>query len=503
VSPAEPPTEGVQGDTIRRNTALSLVALVGPALLTFGLTIYLVRALGPDSYGVFALAMAIGLLLLLPSDLGLSQSAARYIAEHRSDTGRVSGVLSDALRLKLLGGLVVSVALLLLAGPIASAYDEPALVWPLRGMALAVFAQGMMAYWNTAFVALRRVSLNLKVVLSESVAEVTASVALVALGAGATGAAFGRAFGFGFGALMALLLLYRLLGRNAIAVRGRSQGHVGRIARYAGALVVIDIAYSALMSVDALVIGAMLEAKDVGLFQAPYRIVYALAILGLAFANGVAPRMSRTEPGPDVGAFVAATRYLLVLQTALAVTIAVWAEPIVDLVLGADYEDSVDVLRVLAVFVFVAGLSPLFSVSVNYLGEARRRIPIAVTAVLLNLVVDVVLIREIGIVGAAIGSSLAMTFYAGAHFWLCHRVVGLPLRQLVVTLARALVAGAAMAGVLAAFAAWSVGVPALVLAGLAACAVFVGALVVLGELSRAELAAGLAVVAGAARRIRS
>ena len=494
MSPADPPTEGVDGDTIRRNTALSLVALVLPSLLTFGLTIYLVRALGPESFGVFALAMAIGLLLLLPSDLGLSQSAARYIAEHRSDAGRVAGVLSDALRLKLIGGLVVSISLLLLARPIAAAYDEPDLVWPLRGMALAVFAQGMMAYWNTAFVALRRVSLNLKVVLSESIAEVTASVALVALGAGATGAAFGRAIGFGFGALIALLLIYRLLGRNAVAVRGRGQGHVGRIARYAGALVVIDIAYSAFMSVDALVIGALLDVEDVGLFQAPYRIVYALAILGLAFANGVAPRMSRTGTGPDVGAFLAATRYLLVLQTALAVTIAIWAEPIVDLVLGEDYEESVDVLRVLAVFAFVAGLSPLFSVSVNYLGEARRRIPIAVAAVLLNLVLDVVLISEIGVVGAAIGTSLAMTFYAGAHFWLCERIVSFSLLPLALTLVRSLVAGAAMAGVLAAFAAWSVSIPALVLAGLVASVVFVVVLVVLRELSRAELAAARAFV---------
>ena len=89
-------------------------------------------------------------------------------------------------------------------------------------MALAVFAQSLMAYWNTAFVALRRVSLNLRVVFSESVAEVGASFALVALGAGAAGAAFGRAAGFAFGALVALLLVYRLLGFGALASSARA-----------------------------------------------------------------------------------------------------------------------------------------------------------------------------------------------------------------------------------------------------------------------------------------
>jgi O-antigen/teichoic acid export membrane protein len=483
---AAPPGGAVEGDTVRRNTALSVVALVGPSLLTFALTVYLVRALGPDEYGVFALALAVGLLLLLPSDLGVTHSAARYVAEHRADATGVARVLADGLRLKLIGATVVCAGLFAASGPIASAYDEPSLVWPLRAMALAVFAQSLMAYWNTAFVALRRVSLNLRVVFSESVAEVGASFALVALGTGAAGAAFGRAAGFAFGALVALLLVYRLLGSGALAV-GSGGGHARRIARYAGALVVVDLAYSALLSIDSLVIGAVLEAEDVGLFQAPYRLAYALAFVGLAFANGIAPRMSRTGEGPDAAAFATALRYLLLFQTAFAVPLVVWAEPIVHVVLGEEYDESVDVLRALAVFAFVAGFSPLFSLSANYLGEARRRIPIAIAALLVNLVVDLILIPEIGIMGAAIGTDLAVVLYAGAHLWICNRFVGLSFRPLAPTLARSLAAGAAMAGVLLLLGTSSVSLPLLVAGGIAATAVFAAAVVALGEFSRSEL----------------
>jgi O-antigen/teichoic acid export membrane protein len=493
VTDADLQAGGVAGDTARRNTALSVLALVGPSLLTFGLTLYLVRALGPSEYGVFALALAVGLLLLLPSDLGVTHSAARYVAEHRGDAALVARVLADGLRLKLLGALVVCAGLFAAAGAIAAAYDEPSLTWPLRAMALAVFAQSLMAYWNTAFVALRRVSLNLRVVLSESVAEVGASVALVALGAGAAGAAFGRAAGFAFGALVALFLVYRLLGGGALAVHG-SGSHARRIAKYAGALVVVDLAYSALLSVDSLVIGAVLEAEDVGLFQAPYRLAYALAFVGLAFANGIAPRMSRTGDGPDATAFVAALRYLVPFQVAFAVPLLVWAEPIVHVLLGEEYDDSVEVLRALAVFAFAAGFSPLFSLSANYLGEARRRIPIAIAALLVNLVVDLALIPEIGIIGAAIGTNLAVVLYTGAHLWLCDRVVGLPLRRLAPTLVRSVVAGAAMAGVLLLLGTMGVGLPLLIAGGILSAAVFAGALVALGEFSRSELGAARAWV---------
>jgi O-antigen/teichoic acid export membrane protein len=490
-----------EGDTIRRNTALSVVALIGPALLSLGLTVYLVRALGPHAYGEFALALALGLILLLPSDFGLTQSAARFIAEHRTNAVAVADMLSDALRLKLFAGIALGAGMWAAAGRIAEAYGQPSLIWPLRGIVLAVFAQGMMAFWNTAFVALRRVSLNLQVVLVESAAEVLASIALVALGTGAIGAAFGRAFGYGFGALAALVLTYRLLGRNAVAVRRSSRGHATRIAHYAGAMWVIDGAYSALVSVSPLVIGALLSAEQVGLFQAPFKLAYALTYVGLAFANGVAPRMSRASERPDSGGFVVAVRSLIILQAAFAIPIAVWADPITHLVLGDDYGGSVEVLRTLAFFVFVAGFAPLFALSVNYLGVAGKRIPIAIGAVLVIVAVDLALIPQIGVIGAAIGEDVAIIFYTGGHLWICRRMVGLSLEPLAKTLLRTSVAGAAMAAFLLALGTSGLTLPVLIAGGAAALAVFAGTLVLLGEFSHAELgAAGTALTQFSRRR---
>jgi heme-degrading monooxygenase HmoA len=72
--------------------------------------------------------------------------------------------------------------------------------------------------------------------------------------------------------------------------------------------------------------------------------------------------------------------------------------------LGPGYEESADVLRALTPYVFLAGLAPLVSLAVNFLGEARRRIPIALGAVAVNVAIDVTLIPRIGIVAGAIGT---------------------------------------------------------------------------------------------------
>ncbi|MDX6651773.1 MAG: hypothetical protein QOJ38_554 [Solirubrobacterales bacterium] len=384
---------------------------------------------------------------MLPADFGISQSTARFIAERRDAPAEAAAVLAAGLRLKLISAGALAAGLFALAGPIADAYNVQGLVWPLRGMALALFAQSLLMLYSGAFVALGRISLNLGAVASESAVELASSVTLVLLGAGATGAAFGRAAGYLVGAGVAIGLVVRLLGRGALtdAERGPERR---RIARYAGALFVIDGAFTVLGQIDVLLIGAFLSTSAVGLFQAPWRLASVLHYPGLALAAGVAPRLA-ADPGggrePDVGAFAAALRLMIVVQAALVVPLLVWAEPIARLALGPAFADSAEVIRALAPYVLLAGLAPLVSNGVDYLGQARRRIPIAVATLAVNVAVDAVLIPRIGIVAGAIGSSAGYLVYVPGHLWLCDRLLGLPMRSLALTLGRTALAAAAMA----------------------------------------------------------
>ncbi len=97
---------------------------------------------------------------------------------------------------------------------------------------------------------------------------------------------------------------------------------------------------------------------------------------------------------------------------------------------------------------FVSGFAPLLSVGVNYLGEARRRVPIAIATVLLNLVIDLILVPRIGILGAAIGTDIAFSVYVAAHLWVFKRILPLRLGHLGPTVVRSTAAALAMAGVL-------------------------------------------------------
>jgi O-antigen/teichoic acid export membrane protein len=493
--------EAHRPESVRRNTLFGLATQVTTAAFTAALTLYLVRALGPDDYGLFALSVGIGTIIVLVADFGISGSSGRFIAEESSDRRRVAAVVSDSTWLKLAVLVPVCGALWVLAGPIADAYNAPGLVWPLRGMAIATLGQGMFIFYRNAFVSIGRVSLTWRMTLFESACEAGASVALVLFGAGAAGAAFGRGIGYVVGTVFAVLMIGRVLGGNAIGLSGR--GEARRIARYGGALLIVTIAYTLFEQIGVLLIGAFIGTKAVGIFEAPMRLTLFLSYGGQAVAFGVGPRLARRgDETPDAGSFILATRYLLILQGALIAPVLVWSQPIADVALGSGYEDSVGVLRALAPFMFLLGVGTFISLAVNYVGEAKQRIWLSIGTLVMCTALDLALLPTIGVVGAAIGMDVAFTVYVLGHFWICKRVFDFPVERLALTLGRCLVAAGAMAGALALVGTSSLSWAQWLAGSVAAGVAYVLALIVTGEISRAEIKSVVEIIVSRLRAAR-
>ncbi|MEA2361949.1 MAG: hypothetical protein QOD71_1094 [Thermoleophilaceae bacterium] len=480
--------EGIAADSVTRNAAFAIGTRMTTAAITAGVTLFLGRKLGPTDYGHFALAAAIAAVGVFLADLGITAATPRFLAERRASRPAVAAVLGDALRLKLLASIPVSVALFALAGPITQAFDTPGAAWPLRGMAIVVLSQGLFLFITGVFEALGRISVNLRIVATESVVEGTAMVGLVLLGGGAAGAAFGRAIGYSVGAVIALAFVWRVVGRPRTGDAHVSGLKPRDIARYAGALLIIDGLFRLFSQMGVLLVGALVDGgRAVGLFEIPILLAWFLHYPAGAVSSAVAPRLAR-RPGvePDVDLFARTSRYIIALQGIFLAPMVVWAEPILVTILGEKYRGSAEVLRALAPFVLLAGPAMLVSVGVNYLGEARRRVPLAIAMVTANAVIDVVLIPDIGIVGGAIGNDVAYAIWVPGHLLILRQLVGLPLRPQVLAFCRALIA-AGTACVPLLLLGSDPGIVVLVLGGAVACLVYLAALRLTGEIARSDV----------------
>jgi O-antigen/teichoic acid export membrane protein len=312
----------------------------------------------------------------------------------------------------------------------------------------------------------------------------------VILAGGAAGAAAGRAAGYAFGLFVAVLLTYRAFGRPAFSA-GSGRGVARkRLMRYAGALLVIDAAFAISAQSSPLMIGAFLGATEVGIYQAPSRLIVFLQYPGISVANAVAPGLARSEHHePDVRSFQSGLRHVVVFQALLMAPVLVWAEPITRLLLGSGYGRSADVLRALAPYIFMAGIAPIVSLGVNYLGEARLRLPISMIDVVIELGLTALLLSQIGLLGAAYATDLGALIYVPLHVWILRRMIDLPLRPLALTLLRSLAAAGAMALVLLACGTHSLSVFEWIAGGLGGLAAFLGVLLLTRQLTVGELRA--------------
>ena len=174
-------------------------------------------------------------------------------------------------------------------------------------------------------------------------------------------------------------------------------------------------------------------------------------------------------------------------QAVLVAPILVWGGPIVDLVLGHKYGRSATLLKELTPYVYLSGLNALVVLAVNFMGVARRRVPIAVADLVVSAGLTAALLPAIGLSGAAWASDVVPLFYVPAHIWIIRRLIDLPLRPFFVSGARGLLAAGAMALVLLAFGTSHLTPLEWVGGGVLGLAAFVATLVVTREVSLSDL----------------
>ena len=491
--------------SIGRSALLSFLGRGGSAAFTAALTLILVRALRPSAYGVFALTVGISELVMVPADAGLTGAGSRFAAEHRNDPTAVMRLVGQVTRLKLIVLLVTAGALVIAAGGIADAYSTPALAWPLRAISLAMAGQSLLGFYAMAFMAAQRAEMTLRLLVAESAIEFSASVALVLLGAGATGAAAGRSVGYVVGALIGWMLLRRAFGRGAT---GRGQGTAEPVGRaptaeladdgypssrrlltYAGALAAVNAVVTAIFQIDLLIIGAILGTVAVGVFQAPLKLTLFLAFPALAVAKAVAPSLSRradrAERRPE--AFTATLRLMLICYGAVLAPIVVWARPITDVILGGGYAQSARVVQLLAPYLFLLGAATLLAEGVTYFGEARRRLVISLLALAVNGGLDLLLLPLMGVSGAGVATDAGFVVLVAGLLFICRVEIGLTLAPLLLTGARSLLAAVPVALVLLALGGAHMSAAPAVAGTLLILPVFVAALALSGEVRLEEV----------------
>jgi O-antigen/teichoic acid export membrane protein len=468
----------IAGAVSRRRAALDVVAqLIGQSvnvLLGAVVAVLLVRGLGDDRYGEWSSMLGIVGIVGYLGSLGLTQVTMRHAAAEPEREAEWFGALIG-FRMLLLLPLTLPVVL---GVEILNARGDEMLVAAV--ILTFLLPLGPPTALGSVYSLRVRNAVPVAVALVKSVLW-TSAVALLFIGdRGLVAYAAALWVTTAATALLQVVLGLRLV-RPAFAAGRKLWRPLLRVALPVAVGGMLILAYG---RIDQIIVFNLAGADDAGHYAAAYRLLTASQFLPAAVLTTLFPLLSSELDRARLRRLVQlAVDHLAMVSLPLLAFAIVGSKPLLELLFGEAFEPSARALPpLMGAFVFIC-FGYLAGNLVLVLGLQQKFVWIAVAALVINVALNLVLVRSYGFVAAAWITLVTEAFVCSTSTWLCVR--SLEMRLQFGRLSRVVAAAAAMAGVLALLSA--AGSPLLVL--VVASVVYVPFLVVVGALPLAELRA--------------
>lgn len=439
-----------------RNLASSYLLTATVALVTLVMTPILVRTLGQEEYGIWALASALILYFKL-LEFGIGKAIPRYVAEHAvaGDDAGLSRVLTTAttvLGVIAIGGfavaLLVAVAfpdLFGVSGALrTTARITVALVTFDLCLSIAVDAFG----W--ALIGLQRFDLINATLIAVLLGQSVAAGIVLAAGGGLVALAVSSVLISVAGQTVRYRMARRLLPGVALAPRRLFDRTLVRpfLSRSAW-LGVIDLATVVVFRIDVVIVGLIFDVRAAAIYAVAQKLSFALEQLIQPTTKAFFPHASELAARGDLAglrrSLLAATRISLLVATPLAIALAVLAGRILDVWVGSGFDDAAAVVVFLSCAAIIVALTRGGLLILQGGGEPRVPALIYGSEAVLNAALSIGLAYAIGPEGVALGTLVAATVGAAVFVPVLCSSLGLKPAEFVVPLARAHIPAAAAA----------------------------------------------------------
>jgi O-antigen/teichoic acid export membrane protein len=415
--------------TIRGGAARIGSQLASLALRT-GALVVLARMLSPKDFGLVGMVTAFTGVLTFFRDFGLSAAAVQS-SQITTDQH------STLFWINVLLGVVLAFVALAVAPAIAAFYHEPRLFW-------------VTAVLGTAFL-FNAAGIQHSALLQRQMRfTAMAAIGLVSLMVGTAIAIGGAATGYGYWALVANSVTTPLVasigfwlatgwvpGKPRLGTGIRSMMHFGGTLTLNG--IVAYIAYNA----DKVMIGKFLGVDAIGIYGRGFQLVnIPTDNLNSAVGEVAFSALSRLQNDPARLRSYFLKGFSLVLALTLPITIAcaLFADDLVLVMLGSQWQASIEIVRLLAPTIAVLAVINPMGWLIYSLGLVRRSLKIALVFAPIMILGCLFGLRY-GEAGVAFAYSAVMVLWVVPHVAWCVHGTAVSLRDVAASVIRPLACG--------------------------------------------------------------
>jgi len=422
--------------SVARNALARTIGETASKVASIAFFVVMARALGETGFGEFMFALSLATVLVVASGFGFDELVTREVARDRETA---HAYLSDTVALRAATCaplLALGVAIVALGGH----GTEAVVAFVLVGVGVAIENVGHS--WTSILQALGRQEIVAVALVLQRFATALAGIGVLLLGGGLLAAA-------------AVFLAGSLIGLATVAVQLRRRVLRPRLdvdpSRWRPLVVaafpigVNTLIFTVLLKLDQTLLGVLSGAAEVGIYAAAMRLVEATMFIPWAFHAAMIPWLAVQEPGSAAlrRGYELALKALTVVLLPVGLAFVVLADPLIDVLYGAAYDDAVLPLRLLGLTTVLYGLNSMAAVTMAARDRPARFTGVLVAITVLNVVLNLVLIPLHGATGAAIAALASGVAFAVLAVRQIRETVG-PVR-LLRTLRGPIVAAAASA----------------------------------------------------------
>lgn len=399
-----PPREGDETRKIVANTIWLVLEKIIRLFSGLLVGILVARYLKPEQYGLYNYSLAIVIILSGFADLGLNQIVVRELVKKPQSEEEI---VSTTFFLKLLSGLICIGLAFALA--LMSRGDSTTL-----SLILILSARLFFKPTEAIDFAFQSKVLSKYATWSRNIACLVAAFAIAA-------AVFmkqsiltiGLLSSLEFGISSVLIFGFYVSAGYRVRFSSFSKGRVCSLLRDSWPLILSGVAIIIYMRIDQVMIKWMSGDVELGIYSAAVRLTEALYLIPTAIVGSALPKITQSY-NQNNKSFYSEIQHLYntvsLISYVSIITVFILASPIVSVVFGSDYTNSVAVLRVLiwaVIFVNLGIVQQSFMVVMNWTSIYMK---IVFLASLMNIVLNYLLIPRYGAVGATISTVISYWF---------------------------------------------------------------------------------------------
>ncbi len=402
--------------TVTKEAGFAFTGRVFGLAFGFIAQVIIANLIGADLLGVFVLAWTIVHGVTIVTAFGFENSLVRYVPMYLSQgkRGEARSVVALGNRVGLLAGVLGTIAIVLLRGPLArSAFHEPRLETALLWISLAILPLTFMKLFGAS---LRGVKDVKRFILGFDIAyripRLAAFLVLFLLGfrlRGVVGAAV-------VGCLVSVAVLARFLRRQAPFLIGANAERpavdlpTGAVLAYSAAMLADTAMAFSTQHTDKLVLGIFLDSAVVGVYNVAALVASLTVFLLLSFNAIFSPVISdvyhrgRTDLLQSL--FRSITRWIIVLTLPIYAWILAAGESTLA-IFGDEFVAGYAALVFLATGQMVAASVGPVGICLAMTGYQRYNVGNAIAMAIVGIGLNVMLVPRMGMAGAGLATGAA------------------------------------------------------------------------------------------------